>query len=99
MLIKTERAQRPVVEVKDAAAFIDAMNERQDVGRVEVVIQVKHERIPGERTAPDWIDLVQWWQGEWDRTRPPQIPSRREYIGLARESGARWARIIVRSVV
>lgn len=87
-------SQPKVHEVENADAFIAAMNNRPDVGRVEVWIQVRGGAFPDT-----WTDLVEFWSGEWDRTRPIPRPTKAELVAAAEPSGARFARTVIRSKV
>lgn len=91
---RTDGNVRRVREVHNADAFVTAMNERPDVGRVAVVIQVKADE-PGAQ----WIDIATVWEGEWDRHRKPPVPTRKDLLAVASKSGARWARTVIRSDV
>lgn len=90
---RTDGAPRRIIEVASGDQFVQAMNDRPDVGKIEVVIQV--------RDAPEdtWIDIASVWTGEWDRHRKPPIPSRQDLVAVARKSNTRFARTVIRSVV
>ena len=85
--------QPQTVRDLDPGTFTRTMNQRSDVGRVEVIIQVAETRV-----GP-WLDYVELWTGEWDRHNPPRLPTRADIQAIAGTSGARFGRCVVRSEV
>lgn len=90
---RIDGAPRRTVELDNGAAFVRAMNNRPDLGRIEVVIQVR------DKPSDAWMDIASVWQGEWDRHRKPPVPSQKDLLAVAEKSGARFARTVIRSQV